>query len=238
MAVHGKATGVVWGGYDLTRMLNTITVAQKTDATDATMFQADGMEYVVGLSDATVDGAGRYEGDLNAARMAVEDALDQDTLTPVLVVLGGWVVGNRVRLGQELSTKFDVASPVAGLVTTALNLQTSGAMDAGVLLLGPAESSASVVGATQDNGAATAAGGTVQVHVTENTRSTNSTVTLQHSVDGTTWVDLAVLPTVAAGALSGVQQGVTGTIYRYTRITTTLTTGTGLLVTIAALMRS
>lgn len=236
--MHGKATGILYGAYDLTRMLKSISVSAKTDATDATMFQADGKEYVAGLSDSTISASGRYEGEVDATQAVFEDAQGQDAPINLLVVFGGWKIGNRCRIAPELTSKFDVSSPVADLVSTAAAFQTSGPLRGAKVLNVPAVATASQNGATLDGAAGTSADGRVQLHVTANTRSAGATFKVQHSTNGTVWTDLHTLAVVPTDTLVGAVETVPGPINRYTRLVLTLAAGTGQIAFVAALARN
>lgn len=243
-AIHGKATGLLLGAFDLTRLFNDISVSSTTEMVDASMFDATpgvehAKEYVAGQSDNKVTAKGKFEGDKAAIQAQFEDAQGVDTDSPLCVVFGGWRPGNRVRLGGHLSGSLEVSSPLGGLVVTSGGLQTNGALRSGQLLTGGAIAvDGATNGSTVDGGAASPAGARVQLHVPANTRSGITTVVVQHSTNGTVWTDLYTFPVVAAGATAAVAATVAGTINRYTRTLITTAAGTGSAAVYAAIARS
>jgi hypothetical protein len=240
-AIHGKATGLVVGEHELTRLFRDISTASTTDVADATMFQSPGnaKEYVAGMSDGTVSAKGKFVGSSTAAQEVLEDAQGADSGQPLLVVYGGWTPGNRVRCASVRSIAFEVSSSIADIVSTSANFQCDGGLRPGVLLSGAAALSASTNGATVDGGAASPEGGTAQLHVVSNSRNAAVNVTLQHSTNGTVWVDLLEdWAALAAGESISDVALLTDEVFRYTRIVTTLAAGTGTVAVIASLTRN
>lgn len=237
MAIHGKATGVIYGTFDITKFLKDITVNQSTETVDSTPFQTQDKTYVIGMADATVTVGGFYEGSLPATKALFEDAAGQDTDTPFLVGYGGWKPGNRVRMGVCQLASFDVSGSISDLVAISGGMQADGGLRGGFLLDNLNPVTAATTGATQDGGAASTRGGRLQVHVPANTRTAAAVVTVQHSTNGTTWVDLQATP-IPLGTTGAFVYAIAGTINRYVRVISTLTAGTGQLVYTAALARN
>lgn len=239
-AVHGKATGVVLGPHNVTRLFNDITTASSTEATDATMFDSPGnaKEYVAGLSSATIAAKGKFVGNRTATAEVLENTLGADELTRALVVYGGWVPGNRVRLAAVHNVGFEVTGSLSDIVRTSLSVTCDGPLSSGYLLQGAAALEASLTGATVDRGAASNRA-VAQLHVVDNTRSAEVAVTLQHSSNGTTWVDIiedwAVL---AAGDTATEFEELEVPVNRYARLLVTLAAGTGSVTVIAGIART
>lgn len=238
MSIHGKATGIILGGYDITKMLRQINVSASTEAAEATPFMENDKLYVAGMSDSTATLDGMYDGAKAEVEELFEDAQGQDSGTPVLIVYGGWVPGRRVRVGRTLITGFDISSPVSDIVSISGSIQ----MDAGARggwLLGHVTAEDSASGpSVQTATAATDAGGRVQVHVTENERDGDTTIIVQHSSDNSLWVDLQLSEVVAAGELYAAAFEVEGTINRYVRVISLLEAGTGSVSYTAAITRN
>jgi len=245
MAIHGKASGIVMGRYELTRYLREISVSRSTDTADASHFGTDAKEYVAGQSDATVTMSGLYEGgDVLAVTnisTLLEDAQYQDGVVPFLVLygaLGKGGVGAPAQLGTVRTSSFDVSSPVGDVVSIAGSLQGDGGVKSGVVTVALAPVAVTTNGGTIDQTAATTLGGRAQLHLVQNSRNGTATVTLQHSTNGSTWVDLNVFPVVAAGTLSTVDVDLPGTINRYVRSIVTLAGSTGTVTYTVALARN
>lgn len=229
MAIHGKATGVLLGGYDLTPMLNSISTPQSLDVVETTPFQAPGgaKTYIPGMSDATVSMGGFFEGDL----AATEDMLDvaAETADAILVSYGRVLaVGQDCKFGGVIRTAFEVSSPVGDVVSITGAAQADGGLHTGPTLMAKqAVSTSPTNGTAVDNGAGTTSGGKAVLQVTSNTRDGTVTAKIQHSTDGSVWVDKATFAVVSAGAIASEVIDLPGTINRYTRVVVTLAGSTG-----------
>ena len=197
MAIHGKATGILLGGYDLTSMLNQIGTPQSVDTTEVTTFGVTAKEYIPGLADATVSMSGFFEGDAKAT----EDMLDvaSDTAEVILVSYGrAFTVGQECKFGKVVRSAFEVSSPVGDVVSITGAAQADGGLTTGrVLAAKQAVSATPTNSAAVDNTAATTNGGKAVLNLTDNTRDGSVTVVVQHSTDNATWVDkgtFAVVP--------------------------------------------
>lgn len=237
MAIHGKATGIILGGYDITSMLNEISTPQMVDTAETTPFGSTAKTYIPGMGDATVSMGGFYEG----AADATEDFLDTVAATAdaVIVVYGrALAVGVDCKFGSVLRTSFEVTSPVGDVVSISGAAQASGGLTTGRVLMAKQTVSATPTnGTSADNAVATTAGGKAVLSVTGNTRDGNATVVVQHSTDGTTWVDKGTFTVVPAATLTSEVIALSGTINRYTRVVVTLAGTTGSAIVTVALSR-
>lgn len=238
MSVHGKLTGLVYGQHNITRLFSSIDVSRTAETTDATMFQAEGKEYVVGQTDSTASLSGRFDGDAQATKDWIDQIGNEEQGTLFAAAYGGWRPGFRVHVGSIMSSGWDVSSPVAGIVNTKGSLQFDGGVRSGQLLQGPLPITASVNGPAVDNGKASPRGGTIYLLTQENTRSGASVLTVQHSNDGSVWADVRVLPTVAAGTHPAGEYAVATPINRYVRVISALAAGTGNLAVTAVIVRN
>lgn len=239
MAVHGKATGVLLGGYDLTPMLNSIGTPQSLEVSETTAFQSPGgaKTYIPGLADATVSMGGMYEGDA----LSTQDMLDvaAESADAILVSYGrALAVGQDCKFGAVIRSAFEVTSPVGDVVSITGASQADGGLHTGpVLMAKQTVASSPVNGSTVDGGAATPSGGKAVLSLTGNTRNGTVTVKVQHSTDNSVWVDKGTFTVVAAGAVASEVIDLPGTINRYTRVVVTLAGSTGSAIITVALSR-
>jgi hypothetical protein len=136
-----------------------------------------------------------------------------------------------------LVTMYDVLARNAALTKANVSYTISGALVAGgAIVQPPQDQTATWTGATVDNGASTALGGTATQQVTALTGITGFVGKIQQSPDGSSWTDLTTFVNVTAAPN---QQSVTiaGVIQRYTRFVGTVT-GTGTVRAAAGLFRT
>ena len=237
MAVHGKGTAVLIGAFDPSRYFTDITWGRTLDTHDSSGFQMDAKEYTPGMNDSTVSASGFFQGTLTAVEADFEAGMaDTDTVDRFyLVLFGGWATGQRCKTGVVLRTAYEITSPVTDLVTTSMSMQGQpGSKDMRVVFHG--EFTATGNGPTLDGSVAAPEGGTLQVHVTANDMDASTDLVVQHSTDGSVWVDLATV-TVAAATTLADRVVVSEQINRYTRVIADAS-GTGTIVATVALARN
>ena len=237
MAIHGKATGILLGGYDLTPMLNQIATPQSLDVTEVTHFGETAKKYIPGIADATVSMSGFFEGDAKATEEMLDTASDESE--SLLVTYGlALAVGQDCKFANVIRSSFEVSSPVGDVVSISGAAQANGGLTTGKVLTAMLEATgASTSGTSVDNTVSSANGGKAALHLTENTRNGNSTVTVQHSTDNAVWVDLGTFAVVPTLTVASEVLELTGTINRYVRVVVTLAGSTGSAITTVALSR-
>lgn len=237
MAIHGKATGILMGGFDLTSMLNSIGTPQSLEVNEVTPFGSTAKTYIPGLADATVSMSGFFDGDATAT----EELLDavSNSAEAIIVSYGrALAAGQDVKFSNIIRSSFEVSSPVAGAVSISGAAQSDGGLHTGILLAAKQTiSSTPTNGASQDNAASTATGGKAVVQVTTNTRDGDVTVKVQHSADDSTWADLGTFAVVATTVVTSEVILLPATINRYTRVLVTLAGSTGSAIITVALSR-
>ena len=237
MPIHGKATGILMGGYDLTSMLNSISTPQSLGVNEVTPFGSTAKTYIAGLADATVSMSGFFEGDATAT----EELLDavSDSAEAIIVSYGrALVAGQDVKFSNVIRSAFEVSSPVGDAVAISGAAQADGVLVTGKLLAAlQTISSSPTNGASQDGAASTSAGGKAVLQVTANTRNGDVTVKVQHSADNSTWADLATFTAVATTVVTSEVIVLPSTINRYTRVLVTLAGSSGSAIITVALSR-
>jgi hypothetical protein len=236
-AIHGKSTGVLLGRYNLTEYLREIAPSRTTEPADASHFGTNDKEYVVGMSDATISYGGLYAGGTDQVADILEAAAAQDSAEPVTVCFGGIRVGSAVQFGRTRVSSFEATAPIADIVSISGATQCDGGLRSGICLSTLTPVTETTAGASHDNGSGTTRGGRAVMHLVANTHDGDVTVTIQHSTNGSVWVDLHQFVVVPGGDLAAEHVSVEGNINRYTRALVTLAGTSGEVVVVAALNR-
>lgn len=213
---HSSAGRIYGNGIDLSAVVKSFESTLELDAVDATTISNTGArEYLTGTTRGTFRGEGMLTSGvgsvwemLTAAYGGTARVIIQQ---PVGNVAGYPAVGlltKSTQVGTEQITDAVVGFKFEGSTTAA---------DPGVVGLPWAARTAIGNGATIDAGAASTTGLAAYL-VVGDIVGTNAVHKVQHSVDGTTWADLATFTTVTADRSTErivVASGVT--IYRYRR---------------------
>jgi hypothetical protein len=245
---HGKDTKVILGKYDLSAYLNEATPSMSLETAETSTFGASAKTYIMGQNDGTVSFKGLFDGDATAISAIFEDVINNDLTPPfTLAYDGGFaftgspnVYGRSCTIGLGKQTSYEISAPVSDVVSLSGDFQVTGGLRQGVIVAG-----GRAITTTPDNTggvdgtAASTLGYTANLHVTANTRSTSTTIKLQHSTDNSTWVDLATFTAVSASTITSEQLTGSGTVNRYLRANTVLTAGTGsITITLSAARRN
>lgn len=222
----GANAQLLLDGYDLTGFFSEFSVDMSRDSLDATVFGLGSRSKVQGLRHAKATGSALYDDALTTGSWDVlKLKYPSGTAGTWAFAPTGFAVGNRVVQLYSEAIKFEPRSLVGDLVKVMTEAEAlSNAADLGVALhaIG-AETSLPFSGTAVDNLAATANGGVGTVHVTAIVGSAKSVIyKIQHSVDGSTWVDLVTFTAItAANSFQRVEISSGTTIRRYLRETIT-----------------
>ncbi len=140
-------------------------------------------------------------------------------------------LGNRCYLLEVDQTSYKVSSPADNLIMSNAEMQSSSGIGFGFILQALAALTATGNGTGLDNAAATTRGGAGHLHViAASGTSPTCDVKIQHSTDGSTWVDLITFTQATDITYQRVE--VTGTVNRHLRAIRTIG-GTGPSFTLA-----
>jgi hypothetical protein len=247
---HGRNAGALVAQYNATAWLNSLEVARTAQAAETTTFGSTAKTYISGNTDATISASGFWDGDAGQLDLVLTGIMDAGNLVPYTWCPQGITVSAPAQVMVGVNTEYGVSTPVGGVVAAKLSAQVSDGAYWGKVLNGTASITGTVTGTTQDAGASgvTTNGGRVNIHATLNSRSTSIDVKLQHSTDGSTWVDVsggqqtvpagvAVTGSAPYGQPTSYSLKVSGTINRYTRVLITPTAGTGSAIITVAFAR-
>jgi len=224
--VHGKSTGVLFSGSNLSSYFNEASVSQDVETAEVTAFGNSAKAYITGLKDGTISLSGMFDGQQNAVDDVLSSAVGSEASAPVTIAPDGATYGKVSISGAALETSYEISSPVGDVVSASLEVQVSGGVDRGVLLSALNAVTTTGTGTSVDNSASSSNGGVAYLHVTANAHNAGSTFKVQHSADNTTFVDLVSFTTVATNTTGGERIAVSGTVNRYVRASHTLA-GTG-----------
>lgn len=112
---------------DISAYLDDVSLPRSIETAETTTFGVSGgsKTYVTGLNDATISLSGKYDSTVDALLAGV---LGQDTLLNWNYGPEGSTAGRIKFTGTAILTKYDVKSPVGGVVTFSADLQVSGSI--------------------------------------------------------------------------------------------------------------
>jgi hypothetical protein len=226
--LHGKNTRVLFANptanttYDLSPFFNDLGISRATEATETTAFQNGGVKtYIVGLSEGTLSMSGMYEGSATGIDAIMNEAFASDKDDAVVAFPDGGTATSttypdaRCYMARGLETKYDLKSPVSGVVAIDAEIQADGGVWHGKGQYIPssiATGSTTLATPARAHTSSTNNGGLVVIGLL--TLSGTISARLQHSDDGVSWVDLGT-PVTSVGTSVLV---LTGTIKQYTRL--------------------
>ena len=234
--LHGKNTRVFLANpqantnYDISQFFNDVSVAKQIEATETTSFLNGGVKtYIRGIKSGAISLAGMYEGSASGIDAILTEAINNDGDDAVLVFPDSATATStsftdaRCYMARGIETKYDLKSPVSGVVAIDTEIQGDGGVWSGKGQYIPstvATGAGTLTTSTTDNLTSSANGGLLILGcLTLTGTSPTISISFQHSSDGTTWVT----PSGATlGAVGTTVLILTGTIYRYTRLTYTL----------------
>jgi hypothetical protein len=215
--IHGKNTGVLVGGGNLSAFFNEASASQDVETAETTAFGSPAKTYIIGLKDGTMSVSGMFDGAQGSVDEQIEAALGVDAASVATIAPEGLAIGRASYSCAARKTSYEVSSPVGDVVATSLSIQADGGIDRGVLLGANTAVSTTGTGAAQDNTNTSSNGGVGFLHVTANTRDGATDFKVQHSSDNVTFVDLVTFASVSATSTTAQRVAVTGTVNRYVR---------------------
>lgn len=229
--IHGKASRLVLGVLAFSGFCKEMENGVEIDLADTTTFGNEGHRYTPGLEGGTLTLGGFLDSSPLAGgqHATLSDALGATAGTVITSGTNGLALGQPVKMIEARESAYPITNPVSEAVQFQSTWQSEGQVDDGVSLHDLTAESATLNGANVDNGALSSGGGALHLHVTANTRSTSTTIKVQHSVDNSVWVDLGSAFTAVGAGLTSAQRLVVaaGTVNRHLRAVWTLTAGTG-----------
>jgi hypothetical protein len=237
--IHGKGTSVLYNGSNLSAFFNDASMSQDVETAETTAFGDSAKTYITGLKDGTMSLSGMFDGAADAVDVVLTTTLGATAADVATVVPAGLSSAGVSTYSAEVrQTSYEVSSPVGDVVAANAEVQATGGIDRGELLIGASSISSAQNTTAIDNGSSTSDGGVGYVHVTANTRDGASTFKVQDSADNVTFADLVTFTSVGATTTTGERVAVTGTVDRYVRAHATPGGSSGSLTYTMAFARS
>lgn len=189
--VHAKRSRALLGADHISGYLTEAGEDWSGDVEDSTTLLDTAKTYVFGLEDATVSLQGLFDGDAGAIHDIFTGLKRAD---PVVYSYcpGGFAVGGAAKIARLHQVGYQVGSSVSGLVQASMSGQAADGSRDGVVLAGLDERGSPGDADGVDTGGGD--GAVAHLHVTAVDGTVD--VTVQHSADGSSWVDLITFPQV------------------------------------------
>lgn len=218
-----SSTGI---GYDFSPYFNDVGVTTAQAAEETTTFLQNGSKtFIAGLKEGSITLSGFHDGTIDGTS-AIFHGFDRTPYDKSILVFpaGGLTDSERCFMANAVQTKFDIKSPVAGVVTNDMEVQADGGVWRGngqyLVVSANGNSSPYTPFPGVPNSSATTTKGGFLVLGIQNPGAGVS-ISFQHSQDSSTWVTLATLSTAGASVTA-----LTGSIYQYTRLSWTVSGST------------
>jgi hypothetical protein len=242
--IHGKNAALVHGSIDLSPWLTDVKATAMMTTGETSHLGSSPKTYIAGLLDGTITASGLYDSlVIGGAKNYMVAVVNTEVTTvgveiPITFLPEGYAIGGMAFLMLAKQTQYDINAVISSVETVSLNMQGTGGPSFGVNLGDTVPVSVTTASASVDNLAPTSAGARFFGHILSNANTGNVTVTLQHSTNNSTWVDLIALPVVTTGTLTAFRTGtIAGTVNRYLRLNLTLA-GTGAVSVAASASRN
>jgi hypothetical protein len=225
--LHGKNTRVLFSNpvanasYDISQFFNDASISYSVDPNETTTFQNGGVKtYIPGLKEGTIALSGLYDGTSTGVDQIFSTAISNSGDQATLVFPAGGTSENEVcYMANAITTKYDLKSPVSGVVAIDAEVQADGGVWRGKGKYFTATGSGSTV--ALNNGSATINGGLLVIGVLA--LSGTLSLTFQHSSDGVTYVNATSTAITAVGTQVDTTLALPNPIRQYTRLNWTLT---------------
>ena len=223
--IPGWKANILVEGYNIASRTNEFSASLGFEELEGTCYTDAAKSYLPGTLEARITAAGIVDpaaGNVHAALKTLAVSAEEvvSLVIPTSATSATPAVGDPALSIDTQRFKYDVTPDLAGYVGWAIEAACRGNdTDWGTVLHWGAETNTGN-GSSVDNAASTANGAVASLHVTAATASATITFKVQHSANGTAWVDLITF-TLTGVAINGERGTATGTVNRYLRATWT-----------------
>lgn len=213
----GHKSRLLAGDYHYSTVTTDWSTGHTVEMLDTTVLTSGGVRtFIPGQDTSTFSVSGLLDTD-GAANGHLDQMNDWKAASPepVTVAPRGLTVGSECVMANALEASFTTSAAIADRVLFALECQTDGYTDFGVILHDLEAETADGNETSVDNAASSAGGGAGQLHVTAFSGLTSMQVAIQHSTDDAVWADLIAF--TASTAAEHQRSTVSGTVNRYLR---------------------
>jgi hypothetical protein len=223
--VHSKNTKVYVNGYNLTGYLDNISASGAASVAKTTAFSDTSNTYIAGITDATLQAEGFFDGSANAVDQVLQAALASQSVEWTWY-LEGDAVGNYGYGILGVNNAYGVASTEDNACRVSAGAQSSVGLERVLSLhaLG-VESESDYTGTVQDNGASSSGGGSAYLHVTAATTGAAIEVIIEHSSDNFSGDTTTLVSFTNVTDRTSERVTFSGTVKQYVRAKVTLVGG-------------
>jgi hypothetical protein len=239
MASTPKEIVFLVSGYSLAGAITSFEFSGETEMLDATTVNNEGYKTkVAGFKEGTVSVKGLFdsdEADADRIHDVFSAAYADGSVKYILASTGAVSVGAIANMVEGASMKYETPVDTGSLIFSNGEFTSNNGVQAGKWLMHALQAAGTNNGTSLDDGASSANGGYLQVHL-HNDDASDVDVKVQHSTDGSTWADLtgAAVSNLSATHASGSASVAAGTtVNRYLRAVATVTGGDTILVSVA-----
>ena len=225
MAISGKDTKIIYGGFDLSTNFSSVTASRNIETVDVTTFNpTSGFRTMLPtIESGSISLDGFFDGSANSVDEELQGALGGTSVTPLSFAQAGLTRGNKVVLLSSDVTNNEIGSEVAGAVSVSATAE-GGFIGNGVSLKDLSAETSATDHTSVDHGALTSNGATAFLHITAKTGTPGATIKVQDSADNTSFSDFATF-TLDGSSVGSQIKAVSGTVNRYLRVTSAYTGG-------------
>jgi hypothetical protein len=232
MAV-AKQISIYGNGVNLGRAFKEFSPTGDVEALDATTLYDTSKVYELGFKSGQVSASGVWKYDqtnVDEIHNIITAAYVAGSSVVLTASYEALAVGSPALLLSGKVTKFALPTQYGQLIMVSSDFMADNGLAFGVWVFNATAVIGSTLASTVDNGVATSNGGVFHAHAQniDLTDLSSLSIRLQHSVDGSTWVDLVALTAFEAAQFASLSVTVAAgtTVRRYLRAVTTATGGT------------
>lgn len=187
--LHGKNSSVLLSDSDISTWLNSASYTMTMDTAETTAFQSSARSYIPSFPGGTVSIAGMFDATAGGIDQTLNTIQTSQAASGPPVALtaaaGGLIVGQRTLIASVYDTSYTPSSPVNDVVSFAADFTYASKMGSGFVIVAKqaittAATTTSPAGGV-DFTTTGSNGGVATLHVTANTWTGNTTVTLEDS---------------------------------------------------------
>ncbi len=223
----GKNISFFANGVNLAGALKSFEPTADVEILDSTVLNSTGAfrTYVQGFKNGSLSAEGVWSYDStneDEIHNLFTDAFENGTEMIITASLETLTVGNPAIIMNATEKSFSINPALGQLIMVSAEFQSNNAVNFGVWMFNASVDTETVNGTSIDNAVSSANGGILHVQTQQAGGTKLVDVKIQHSTNGTVWVDLAIIAQFdgANAARSAVVAAGT-TVNRYTRVVAT-----------------
>jgi len=225
--VHGVSTKFYYNNIDMTPYIEDVTADFEREIADVKPMDSTWVERLAGLRTVTVSLGGVYDATASTIEPQIWDAFGDGENHVFALCPTGDSIGNYCYAGTSKANSASINSSSTDAVKYPVGAIGSTNADRALILHNLTEETDDGSSASQDNGSATALGGTGYLLTTAIEGGETNDVIIEHSANDSDWSTLITFTQVSAAGDEVIELGSTADVYRYVRATWNLSEGEG-----------